>query len=152
MRLLDVIKNNKNNFLNKSMLINYNIYMNSVKNQNCKFVIDNQVECEQINLILDKIKELDKHAKVYVNTYYISYENDVKIYSDTIWICTYLDLDSVCELFYKNNIEPSDIELIQDNLSDEKLSYVIYENYQIEEIRDFYDKCQNQNICSIYWD
>lgn len=75
--------------MNEGLLIEYGLFFENILKQHCTFVLDNDNSIGILNNVLLRIKESDKNAEIYVNTYGIDFiKENLYIYSDTLWINT----------------------------------------------------------------
>ncbi len=152
MQLIDLINNHKMEILDKILLIEYNLFFNKNVEQYCRFALD---ENSELNNIILYIKDIDKNAEFYLNTYYVSLEDEkLFIYSDTLWINTTIEIDEISMIFDNfKGIEPSSIDLlIKDEFLSQMVDIVISSNDKIEDYNLFIESRDLNKIKTLYWD
>lgn len=155
MDLIKLINKYKNEILDDSILIEYDLFFNNLYKENCKFVFDDDKELKELNDVILKIKKIDKNAEIYVNTYGINFKNKkIFIYADTLWIDTVVKLNEIFNIFRGfSKIEPSSIVLLDiDETIDGTISLVFSLDGRIEDYELFIRNRRLSKIKSLYWD
>ena len=155
MDLINLINKYKNEILDDSILIEYDLFFNNLFKENCKFVFDNDKELKELNDVILKIKKIDKNAEIYVNTYGINFKNkNIFIYADTLWIDTVVKLNEIFNIFRVfSKIEPSSIVSLDiDETIDGTVSLVFSLDGKIEDYESFIRNRRLSKIKSLYWD
>lgn len=155
MSLDEIIKKHQKEIADDSILIEYNLFFENVMKQDCKFVLDESSEIEELDDIILTIKGIDRNAEIYVSTYGINWlDKKLFIYADTLWINTIIELDEISHLFKKNpNIESCDIALWdEDETIDGVAALVVLEDGKVESYKSFIEKRDLGKIKSLYWD
>ena len=140
MDLINLINKYKNEILDDSILIEYDLFFNNLFKENCKFVFDDDKELKELNDVILKIKKIDKNAEIYVNTYGINFKNKkIFIYADTLWIDTVVKLNEIFNIFRVfSKIEPSSIVSLDiDETIDGTVSLVFSLDGKIEDYESF---------------
>ncbi len=117
------------------------------------FVLDEKMQIEQLEEALFEINKLDNNIMIFVSTYPIEkIENEIRMFSDMLWIKTKLSCTQLESLFSKyRQIEPSSIF----NLTEEEKGYVeLYINteFQHKEFAIVSDLFKLDEIKILYWD
>ncbi len=155
MDLINLINKYKNEILDDSILIEYDLFFNNLFKENCKFVFDDDKELKELNDVILKIKKIDKNAEIYVNTYGINFKNkNIFIYADTLWIDTVVKLNEIFNIFRVfSKIEPSSIVSLDiDETIDGTVSLVFSLDGKIEDYESFIRNRRLSKIKSLYWD
>ncbi len=155
MDLINLINKYKNEILDDSILIEYDLFFNNLFKENCKFVFDDDKELKELNDVILKIKKIDKNAEIYVNTYGINFKNKkIFIYADTLWIDTVVKLNEIFNIFRVfSKIEPSSIVSLDiDETIDGTVSLVFSLDGKIEDYESFIRNRRLSKIKSLYWD
>ncbi len=155
MDLINLINKYKNEILEDSILIEYDLFFNNLFKENCKFVFDDDKELKELNDVILKIKKIDKNAEIYVNTYGINFKNkNIFIYADTLWIDTVVKLNEIFNIFRVfSKIEPSSIVSLDiDETIDGTVSLVFSLDGKIEDYESFIRNRRLSKIKSLYWD
>ena len=155
MDLIKLINKYKNEILDDSILIEYDLFFNNLFKENCKFVFDDDKELKELNDVILKIKKIDKNAEIYVNTYGINFKNKkIFIYADTLWIDTVVKLNEIFNIFRVfSKIEPSSIVSLDiDETIDGTVSLVFSLDGKIEDYESFIRNRRLSKIKSLYWD
>ncbi len=155
MDLINLINKYKNEILDDSILIEYDLFFNNLFKENCKFVFDDDKELKELNDVILKIKKIDKNAEIYVNTYGIDFKNkNIFIYADTLWIDTVVKLNEIFNIFRVfSKIEPSSIVSLDiDETIDGTVSLVFSLDGKIEDYESFIRNRRLSKIKSLYWD
>lgn len=155
MDLINLINKYKNEILDDSILIEYDLFFNNLFKENCKFVFDDDKELKELNDVILKIKKIDKNAEIYVNTYGINFKNKkIFIYADTLWIDTVVKLNEIFNIFRVfSKIEPSSIVSLDiDETIDGTVSLVFSLDGKIEGYESFIRNRRLSKIKSLYWD
>lgn len=117
------------------------------------FVLDEKKQIEQLEEALLEINKLDANMMIYVSTYPIEIiENEIKMYSDMLWIKTKLSCIHLEAFFSKyREIEPSSIF----DLTEEEKGYAelyIDTGFQHKEFARVSDLFKLDEIRILYWD
>ena len=155
MDLINLINKYKNEILDDSILIEYDLFFNNLFKENCKFVFDDDKELKELNDVILKIKKIDNNADLYVNTYGKNFKNKkIFIYADTLWIDTVVKLNEIFNIFRVfSKIEPSSIVSLDiDETIDGTVSLVFSLDGKIEDYESFIRNRRLSKIKSLYWD
>ena len=144
---------------NEVLLIDYYFFLKELGDI-CFFVIDDKDELQELNNILKNIKLIDHNASFFCCTYGVDRNNDkLFIYCDNLLIKTFLcaeDLRSLFSEYDKTNnpfrgIVPSDVTVLsEDDIINEKIKYIIYDNGIIKEYKK--ELIEINNSISLLWD
>lgn len=117
------------------------------------FVLDEEIQIEQLEKVFFEIKKLDNSIKIFVSTYPIEKnENEIRMYSDMLWIKTKLECIQLQSLFAKyHQSEPSSIF----DLTEEEKGYAdiyIDTEFQYREFTMVSNLFKLGEIKILYWD
>ena len=155
MDLINLINKYKNEILDDSILIEYDLFFNNLFKENCKFVFDDDKELKELNDVILKIKKIDKNSEIYVNAYGVPFKNKkIFIYADTLWIDTVVKLNEIFNIFRVfSKIEPSSIVSLDiDETIDGTVSLVFSLDGKIEDYESFIRNRRLSKIKSLYLD
>lgn len=155
MDLIGIIKQYKSRIMDEGLLIEYGLFFENMLKQHCTFVLDNDNSIGILNNVLLRIKESDKNAEIYVNTYGIDFtKENLYIYADTLWINTIIGKEKIIGFFNGfPEAEPSDIlSLDKDEMADGAVALVVLAGYKVESYKTFIGKRELSKIKSLYWD
>ncbi len=139
--------------MNEGLLIEYGLFFENILKQHCTFVLDNDNSIGILNNVLLRIKESDKNAEIYVNTYGIDFiKENLYIYSDTLWINTVIGKEKIFGFFNGfPEAESSDILLLdEDEMADGAIPLVVLAGYKVESYKTFIGKQEFIKIKSLY--
>lgn len=159
---MDCIKEKIKNMLdNEELLIDYGVFTNELKDI-CYFVIDDEDEINELELILTYIKATDKNAQIFCSTYGVdNTEKEPYIYCDNLWICSNIfTVKTIQELFAQfdtagndlRTLVPSSVMVLSNEDIDENLVYYIDGDCILHKYVDESPIKDANNILSIYWD
>lgn len=155
MDILKKISRYRDEILKNCILIEYDLFYNSIFERYCKFAIDESEELEKLNNVIMKLKERDQNADIYVCTYGIDFANDWKyIYADTLWIDTIIDVAGLYSLFkHSREVEPSNIVLLsEDEMINGVIMLVFSSDTTVQDYMSFVEKRHIVNIKCLFWD
>ena len=155
MSLIEVVKKYQNKILDDGILVEYDLFFNEDAENGCIFAIDEYDKLKELDNVILKIRESDKDAEIYVNTYDIDFSKErIVIYADTIWINTVNTIEEIYS-FFRNfrEIEPADIVLLsEDETIDGPVALAVSTEYKVEDYESFIEKRKLSEIKSLYWD
>lgn len=155
MNLIEVLSNYQGEIQENGVLMEYDLFFDNIRENCCRFSIDDNEELEKLKHVISKMKERDEKAEIYVCTYGIDLtEEKIFIYGDMLWIDTIIDLKEL-NTFFENcrKIEPSSIMLLsEDETLDGIVSLVFLSDGTVQNYESFIQKRELDQIKSLYWD
>lgn len=136
--------------IGKCAIIDWNQYKKIAINS---FVLDEEMQIEQLEEALHEISKLDNNMMVYASTYPIEKnENGIGMFSDMLWIKTKLSVTLLEELFSKyRQIEPSAVFALTEEEKGHAELY-IDTGFQSKEFAIVSDAFNLEEIKVLYWD
>ena len=116
-------------------------------------MLDEEIQIEQLEEVFFEIKKFDNSIKIFVSTYPIEKnENEIRMYSDMLWIKTKLECIQLQSFFAKyHQSEPSSIF----DLTEEEKGYAdiyIDTEFQYREFTMVSNLFKLGEIKILYWD